>query len=117
MIGCLYAFVGSTASGVHRRDTSLQSGAARKAIDRVESNLGHSSFGLGGVHQLESGKGVGEDVGFCSKLRCAGFNIYVDTSIEIDHMTIMGVNRDFYKLYGHVEGVKKVDGRMIRQEG
>lgn len=68
-------------------------------------------------YQLESGKGVGEDVGFCSKLRCAGFNIYVDTSIEIDHMTIMGVNRDFYKLYGHVEGVKKVDGRMIRQEG
>lgn len=59
------------------------------------------------IYQLENGKDVGEDIGLCSKLREAGFRIYVDTSIEIDHMTTMGVNRSFYELYGKVGEAKR----------
>jgi len=54
------------------------------------------------IYQLETGKDVGEDIGFCAKLRDAGFSIYVDTSIEIEHMSVMGVTRTMYEWYKKV---------------
>jgi len=51
------------------------------------------------IYQLESDKDVGEDIGFCGKLSEAGFDIYVDTSIEIVHTANIGVNRSFYEIY------------------
>ena len=53
----------------------------------------------------EKGKPVGEDVRLCSKIRDAGFKIFVDTSIRVDHMTMFSVNRDFYLLYKQLNRV------------
>lgn len=47
----------------------------------------------------KDGKPVGEDIRFCSKLKNAGFKIYVDTSIQLDHLTIFRVNRGTYDLF------------------
>jgi len=42
---------------------------------------------------------IGEDIGLCQDLRMAGYKIYVDTSIEIGHLTTMVVNRQTHELY------------------
>ena len=55
------------------------------------------------------GAGMGEDVGFCVKLRNAGYKIFVDTSIEVDHLAIMSVNRAAYEIFKVAQGVKKMD--------
>lgn len=62
------------------------------------------------THELENKKLVGEDIGFCKKLKDAGYKIYVDTSIKIEHITNMGVNRSFYELFKKVEGIKPLKG-------
>jgi hypothetical protein len=42
---------------------------------------------------------VGEDYYFCHKVRQMGIDIYCDTSIKIDHVTEMPVNRGFHEVY------------------
>lgn len=42
---------------------------------------------------------IGEDIGFCAKLRRAGYKIFVDTSLEVEHLALMSVNRSAYTLY------------------
>ena len=42
---------------------------------------------------------VGEDIGFCSDLREAGVEIYVDTSIQCGHLSTMEITRDTHLLY------------------
>jgi hypothetical protein len=44
-------------------------------------------------------KSVGEDVYMFSKAKKAGYRIFVDTSIEIGHLTMLEINRHFSKLY------------------
>ena len=44
------------------------------------------------------GKPVGEDIHFCNKARTAGVRIYVDTAIEVGHMTTMIVNRALHQI-------------------
>lgn len=46
---------------------------------------------------------VGEDIGFCSDLREAGYKIFVDTSIPSDHLTSMRINEGTWKLYNRVK--------------
>ena len=53
-------------------------------------------------------KTVGEDIGFCSKLRARGVPIRADTSIEIGHITLFEVNRKTYEMYKAVKGITKV---------
>jgi hypothetical protein len=48
---------------------------------------------------LESGEGVGEDIGFCSELKNAGYKIYVDTTVPCGHLTTLCVNDATYRLY------------------
>jgi hypothetical protein len=45
------------------------------------------------------GAPVGEDIGFCSDLRQAGYTIFVDTSIPAGHLTQLIVNDGTWKLY------------------
>ncbi|MFP5223106.1 MAG: hypothetical protein ACLGSA_12520 [Acidobacteriota bacterium] len=47
----------------------------------------------------KNGRPVGEDIMFCSKAREAGFEIYVDTSIQVDHLTTLRVDRGTRALY------------------
>lgn len=42
---------------------------------------------------------VGEDIGFCMKLKKEGIPVYVDTSINISHMTSFEVNRSTHRLF------------------
>lgn len=49
--------------------------------------------------QTEDGKPVGEDIGFCSAMRKAGFQIFVDTGCPAGHLSNMVVNEATYRLY------------------
>jgi len=51
------------------------------------------------IDLTSTGKIVGEDIHFCYELRKRGVRIFVDTSIEIEHMTTYIVNRGTYLLY------------------
>lgn len=42
---------------------------------------------------------MGEDIGFCAKLRKAGYKIFVDTSIEVEHLALMSINRSGFEIY------------------
>jgi len=48
--------------------------------------------------KIEDGKPVGEDINFCSKARRAGHRIYIDTSIEVGHLTMIEVNRTLHQI-------------------
>ncbi len=59
---------------------------------------------------------VGEDINLCSKIRKAGIPIYVDTSIQIDHLTTYRVNRSTYELFKKINNLKwrPQDGSLSR---
>lgn len=64
-----------------------------------------------------NGAPVGEDIGFCSDLRAAGYKIFVDTSIPAGHLTQMIINEGTWKLYQKVkeaESLHKIEhGNLI----
>lgn len=47
----------------------------------------------------EKGGVVGEDIWFCEKLKDAGYSIYVDTSLDIVHLGMFGIDKSFSHLY------------------
>jgi hypothetical protein len=49
---------------------------------------------------------VGEDIGFCADLRAAGHRIFVDTSVQIGHLSHFQVTRGTWELYAMVEKAK-----------
>ena len=51
------------------------------------------------ISKTDTGKTIGEDINFCSKLKDNGYKIFVDTSIEIPHLTLFEVNRSMYELF------------------
>ena len=50
------------------------------------------------------GKRVGEDIGMCVKLKEAGYNIYVDTSITIGHIMLHEVDRVTHQIHKKING-------------
>jgi len=54
-----------------------------------------------------TGAVVGEDIGFCQKLKEAGYKIFVDTSVPSDHLTTMAVNRQTNLLYRAMKASQK----------
>jgi GT2 family glycosyltransferase len=46
-----------------------------------------------------SGRPLGEDIGFCARMREAGYHIWADTSIEIDHLARITINREFHEVH------------------
>lgn len=48
---------------------------------------------------MKTGEGIGEDIGFCSDLKEAGYKIFVDTTVPSGHLTTMCVNDATYRLY------------------
>jgi len=49
---------------------------------------------------LKSGqKAVGEDVYFCRKAKEAGYQIFADTTIKIDHLGLLSINEETYEVY------------------
>lgn len=54
----------------------------------------------------DTNKAVGEDIHFCSEAKKAGYKIYANTSVEIDHLAHMVINRSTYELYKKFTGLK-----------
>lgn len=54
----------------------------------------------------------GEDIGFCYKLFGKGIGIYVDTTIKIDHLSLVAVNRELYKLYNIINKKTTTKGEV-----
>lgn len=58
---------------------------------------------------------VGEDIGFCSDLRKAGYQIYVDTSIKCGHLSIMEITEETHWLYKSLKKKQEAqNGNSIR---
>jgi len=57
-----------------------------------------------------AGGTLGEDIGFCYKLRHAGYQIWADTSIEIGHLAEVVINREFHEIW------KRLNARGLRAE-
>lgn len=55
----------------------------------------------------KEGKIVGEDIGFCNKLKEKEYRIFVDCSIDVGHSTNLIVNYDTYKLYKMLESFQQ----------
>jgi len=53
---------------------------------------------------------VGEDFYFCDKAKKAGYKIYVDTSLEVNHLALMEVNYSAYKIYSKIAEANKQAG-------
>lgn len=53
----------------------------------------------------EDGLVTGEDIGFCIKLRSRGIDIYVDTTIDIKHLTTVAADWALHKLYSKLKEV------------
>jgi len=51
---------------------------------------------------------VGEDIGFCSDLRDAGYKIFVDTSIKCGHLSTMEITEETYWLYKSLKKKQEV---------
>lgn len=47
-------------------------------------------------------KPVGEDILFCEKLKEAGHDLFVDTSIGVDHLSTVGINRDYHEIFKYI---------------
>lgn len=64
--------------------------------------------------------GPGEDVGFCYKLRDYGFEIWVNTSLDIGHLSKLNVNKGFYQLFRAMQKVVRQqipDGKGDEKDG
>lgn len=56
----------------------------------------------------EDGQPIGEDFGFCSKLREKGYKIFVDTSVKCGHLSTLEITEGTYQLY---RALKKAQNR------
>jgi hypothetical protein len=48
---------------------------------------------------LPNGEGIGEDIGFCSDLRAAGYQIHIDTRVQVGHLATLEITAATYALY------------------
>ncbi|MFH2074373.1 MAG: hypothetical protein ABIJ57_03360, partial [Pseudomonadota bacterium] len=62
------------------------------------------------LRQNPDGTPVGEDFAFCEKATAAGFEIFVDCSIRVQHLALMAVDWSAYQLYRKVKGGRKRNG-------
>jgi hypothetical protein len=49
--------------------------------------------------RTHNGLDVGEDIGFCSDLKSAGYKIFVDTSVPAGHLSQMQITESWWRLY------------------
>lgn len=69
-------------------------------IPKGEENIGSSK------------QTAGEDIGFCFKLYEKGIQIFVDTTIMIDHLSLLAVNRGLYRFYKTINKNSKEKGDL-----
>lgn len=64
----------------------------------------------------ETGAAIGEDIGFCIKLKAAGYKIYVDCGIEIQHLTLHATDWKTYKLFSKLHGYQKPQQQQTKEK-
>ena len=52
---------------------------------------------------FKNGKPVGEDINFCDKAKRAGLSLFVDTSIEVGHLTTMEVDKNLHQMCKYIK--------------
>jgi len=65
----------------------------------------------------ENGLTIGEDIGFCQDLKAAGYDIYVDTSVEIGHLSTMVITETTHKLYKAMKSTQAKESLSIDKPG
>ena len=60
----------------------------------------------------ENGMTIGEDIGLCQTLKAAGYDIYVDTSVEIGHLATMIITEATHDLYKAMK-TKAAQGSLL----
>lgn len=50
----------------------------------------------------DDGRMVGEDIGFCHKLRGAGYRIFVDTAVPAGHLSQLVVTEETWRMFRHL---------------
>ena len=48
-------------------------------------------------------KPVGEDIGFCSDLKAAGYRVYVDTAIPAGHLSQVQITEPMWRVYRKIQ--------------
>jgi len=61
----------------------------------------------------DNGMTIGEDIGFCQDLKAAGYKIYVDTSINIGHLSTMVVNQKTHELYKDMKCSRELKNKAM----
>lgn len=51
------------------------------------------------VKITEAGRPLGEDISMCHKARKAGFEVWVDTSVEVGHLRTINIGRAIYEMF------------------
>lgn len=72
------------------------------------------------IRHNPDGSPIGEDIGFCYDLRCAGYKIFVDTTIPAKHLTTLEVTDETYRLYKALaikQAIKEGGAPNLLQEG
>jgi len=59
-------------------------------------------------------KAVGEDINFCSKLKQAGYKIFVDCDVKVGHLSTVVVDEQYYYLFKLLRKIE--DERRQKQE-
>lgn len=58
--------------------------------------------------RANDGKAVGEDIGFCSDLKAAGYRIFVDTSVPAGHLSQMQITEGTWRLYRKLKDANRM---------
>jgi hypothetical protein len=56
--------------------------------------------------RMNGPKPVGEDIGFCSDLKAAGYRIFVDTSVPVGHLSQMQITEGTWRLYSRLKDLE-----------
>jgi hypothetical protein len=59
------------------------------------------------TEHLEGEFGAGEDFDFCKKLGKEGYEIWINTTLDIIHMSLLGIDRKFSNFYNKLVDLRK----------
>lgn len=51
---------------------------------------------------------IGEDIGFCSELKDAGYRIFVDTSVPAGHISQLQITEGTWRLYNRLKDIERM---------
>lgn len=65
---------------------------------------------------VAEGRPISEDITFCLRARSLGYSVWVDTSVQIDHMKLLPVNAALYQMFRGSQAFDDVTGTRRRLE-